>query len=168
MRDKSAELSGVPIGQQIRRLRRDRGWTLEKLARQAATSVPALHRYESGWDRFTVATLSKIASALGARLDVRLIPSPKTESVSRRPTRKQVVASISPLFWDRDIQELDLDAYRDWIVGRVLMFGNKEQVRAVRLWFGDAAILRAVGRRGVDERTRVYWQRMLKDSVRAP
>ena len=69
----------APIGQQIRRLRRGRAWTLAELARRAETSAPTLHRYENGWDRFELATLRKIATALGARLEVRLVPLDPTD-----------------------------------------------------------------------------------------
>lgn len=63
MYDKPLLEQPAPIGQQIRRLRQGRGWTLAELARLAATSGPTLHRYENGWDRFELVTLRKIAAA---------------------------------------------------------------------------------------------------------
>ena len=62
-----------PIGSEIRRLRQARGWTLAELARRVGTSAPTLHRYENGWDQFKMDTLRKIAAALGASLEVRLV-----------------------------------------------------------------------------------------------
>jgi len=73
--DDRFDSSATPLGHQIRRLREERGWTLAALARRAGTSAPALHRYENGWDRFRADTLRKVAGALGARLDVRLVPA---------------------------------------------------------------------------------------------
>ena len=67
--------NSVPLGQQIRRLREKHGWTLAQLARHAGTSGPTLHRYENGWDRFELGTLRRISSALGARLEIRLVPA---------------------------------------------------------------------------------------------
>ena len=73
-----------PVGVRIRSLRKARGWSLAELARRAGTSAPSLHRYESGWDRFELATLRKIASALGARLEVRLVCEGRCASVPER------------------------------------------------------------------------------------
>ncbi|MHC5007348.1 MAG: helix-turn-helix domain-containing protein [Planctomycetota bacterium] len=149
----------APIGQQIRRLRRGRAWTLAELARRAETSAPTLHRYENGWDRFELATLRKIATALGARLEVRLVPRTGKGNVGSRLPWKSLAKLLSPLFWDQDLS--DKQEHRDWVLGRVLVFGNGQQVAAARSYFGDEAIRRAVERRGVDARTRNYWKLIL-------
>lgn len=150
--------TALPVGHQIRELRVARGWSLNELARRVGTSAPALHRYESGWDRFEVATLRRIAAALGARLEVRFVPAARDfEQLSRR----ELTAVLSPLFWDRDLVDQDLDAYPDWVLVRVLMFGNRHQVACARRHFGDEAIRRAVEKRGVDARTRNYWRLIL-------
>lgn len=149
----------APIGQQIRRLRQGRGWTLAELARRAQTSGPTLHRYENGWDRFELATLRKIATAVGARLEVRLVPRTETANVEPRLPWKSLATLLSPLFWDVDLG--DRQEHPDWVLGRVLAFGNREQVAAARSYYGDEAIRRAVERRGMDVRTRNYWTLIL-------
>ena len=153
--------SAAPVlGARIRKLRQAAGLTLEALAQRVGTSAPTLHRYESGWDRFEVATLRRIAAALGASLQIHLVPA--AGAVPRPvPTRAALVKLLSPLFWDRDLTEADLDEHRDWALARVLTAGNLEQVRAVRAVFGDDAIRRAVARRDVDARTRNYWHLIL-------
>ena len=161
MCDKSSSTPPAPIGAQIRRLRQDQGLTLSELAQAARTSVPAMHRYESGWDRFELGTLRRIAVALGASLEVRLSPPP-THPPPGKPERKDVLALIAPLFWDRVLEDSDLEVHRDWVLARVLMFGAEEQVRAARRYFGDEAIRKATGRREVDARTRNYWELMLE------
>lgn len=160
MYDKTLQAAVPTIGHQIRRLREARGWTLSHLARRAGTSAPALHRYEGGWDRFELTTLRQIASALGARLEVRLVPVRRGSPVSRRPSRRTLVKSLSPLFWDRELLERDLEEYEGWVISRVLVFGNGEQAAAVRRYFGDEAILRALERRDIDSRTRNYWKQV--------
>jgi len=152
--------SGAPLGHQIRRLRERRGWTLATLARRAGTSAPALHRYENGWDRFRVDTLRKVAGALGARLEVRLVPSADARS-RRAPTRRALLETLAPLFWDRDLRAADLAAHEGWVLERVLTAGGGEQVKAARAYFGDDAVRRALARRGVDRRTRNYWSLIL-------
>ena len=143
-------------------MRNARGWSLAELARRAGTSAPTLHRYENGWDRFELATLRKIASALGARLDVKLVSEsmPGGEPAGRSPGR--LLKLISPLFWDSKLQLPDLGQYPDWVLERVLMFGNWRQAVAARQFYGDAAVIRATERRGVDARTRNFWSTLLK------
>ena len=154
--------ASAPIGLRIRHLRLDRGWSLAELARRAGTSAPSLHRYESGWDRFEVATLRKIATALDARLEIRIEPM-SVRAQPGKPQRREVKRLIDPLIWDRDISAQDLDQYPRWIIMRVLMWGNMEQARMVRRYYGDNAIREAIKARGMDGRTRSFWRTVLKD-----
>ena len=160
-------LAGTPVGHQIRQLRQARGWTLAELARRAGTSAPTLHRYENGWDRFELRTLQRIAAALGGRLDLRLVPAPAVRPESQPPSPKALVKKLSPLFWDRDLRESDLSRHAGWVLERVLTSGDRDQVRAARSFFGDEQILNAIDRRGVDPRTRRYWNLILGGKSRA-
>lgn len=166
MNDKSVS-PATPLGHQIRRLREERGWTLAALARRVGTSAPSLHRYENGWDRFRVDTLRKVAAALGARLDVRLVPAARVRPRSA-PTATALRKLLAPLFWDRDLRASDLQRHAGWVLERVLTGGSSEQVQAARAFFGDDALRRAVVRRGVDRRTRNYWGLILGAAGDAP
>ena len=166
MNDKSV-LAATPLGHQIRKLREERGWTLAVLARRAGTSAPALHRYENGWDRFRIDTLRKVAAALGARLDVRLVPAPRVRPRSA-PAAKMLLTTLAPLFWDRDLRASDLAGHAGWVLERVMTAGSREQVSAARAFYGDDALRSAVARRGVDRRTRNYWRLILGGSNDAP
>jgi transcriptional regulator with XRE-family HTH domain len=158
MNDKSAPASNPALlATQIRTLRSARGWTLAQLARRAGTSAPTLHRYESGWDRFELATLRRIAGALGASLEIRLRPMARRA----RPTRARLVELLRPLFWDKPLVASDLTDHRSWVVARVLMFADRDQLRAARDYFGDDAIREALARREIDARTRAYWDVVL-------
>jgi len=150
------------IGGQIRHLRTTQGMTLQQLADKAGTSVSALHRYETGWDRFEIATLRRIASALGGHLDVRL----RVEN-HRNPDTLQdsdtLVRLLTPLFWDKQLNPVDIEQHPYWVICRVLMYGDDRQVRACRRFFGDELIRTAICQRGVDDRTRGYWNMILRD-----
>ena len=161
MNDNTIFVPPPPIGTQIRRLRKERGLTLSDLAQLADTSAPTMHRYESGWDRFELNTLRKIAAGLGATLEVRLIPSLKILSPGKSGP-EEILTLVAPLFWDHKLQVSDLERHPEWILGRVLMFGSLNQVRAVRRYYGDPAILKAVRRREVDSRPRNYWELILE------
>ncbi|MCE2423884.1 MAG: helix-turn-helix transcriptional regulator [Pseudomonadales bacterium] len=135
--------------------------TLQQLADKVGTSASALHRYEAGWDRFEVATLRRIATALGAQLEVRLLaPEPP---MLEKPDARSLVRQIGPLFWDKRLTVEDLASHPEWVLTRVLMFGNGDQARAARSFFGNDPIRDAIGRRGVDPRTRAYWKLLLGD-----
>ena len=155
------KFSLTPLGHRIRGLRRERGWTLEELARRAGTSAPTLHKYENGWDRFELETLRRIGAALGARLEIHLIPAAQPPAATRRPSAKTLVKTLRALFWERELRESDLAGYPGWVLERVLTSGNHSQVRAARAFFGDDAVRRAIERRGVDPRTRAYWRLIL-------
>lgn len=156
------------VGQQIRRLREMRGWTLAELARRAGTSAPALHRYENGWDRFALETLRRIAGALEVRVEIRLAGNRPGAPALRAPSAHALVRLLTPLFWDRKLAVADCERHPDWVLGRVLTLGTREQVDAARRHFGDAAIRRVAERRGIDPRTRNYWRLILGDSSHAP
>jgi transcriptional regulator with XRE-family HTH domain len=163
MNDNILDSPPPPIGTQIRLLRKERGLTLSDLAQLADTSAPTMHRYESGWDRFELNTLRRIAGGLGATLEVRLIPNPEPPS-SVGPDPEEISALLAPLFWDHELQDADLERHPDWVLGRVLMFGSRTQVRAARRYYGDRAILKAIRRREIDSRTRNYWEVILEES----
>jgi transcriptional regulator with XRE-family HTH domain len=143
-----------------------RGLTLAELARRVGTSAPTLHRYESGWDRFEVATLRRIAAALGARLEIRLVAP--SQAVPEAPSRRELVRSFAPLFWNHRLSVSDLERHPAFVLERVLTSGSLEQVRQARAHYGDEALRKAVARRSVDPRTRAYWTLILGGKHRAP
>lgn len=57
------------IGQAIRSLRSDRGWTLEELSRRSGEPVNTISRIERGVNEARVLGLFRIARALGVKLD---------------------------------------------------------------------------------------------------
>lgn len=135
------------------------GLTLSQLARRADTSAATLSRYESGWTRFEVYTLRKLATALGCRLVVRL--EPKTR-ISKRVTASEVVDRIKRLFWDQDLSIRYLREHPSWVVRRVLEFGSLADVKVLVRWLGNGEFLRIVSElRFETDRTRAFWQQML-------
>lgn len=58
---------------QIARLRIARGLTQAQLAKLVGTKQPSIARLESGTSQPSVAFLQKVAAALGARLEVRIV-----------------------------------------------------------------------------------------------
>jgi transcriptional regulator with XRE-family HTH domain len=146
-------------GTQLSQLRSQKGFSLKELASRAGTSPSALHRYESGWGAFELKTLARLAAALGARLEIRLHPALSPEPVTL--TARQLANQWSRLFWDVNLTRGHLEANGDWVLRRVLQFGNWDDVHRARLYFGHGAIRRAANHRSMDARTKHFWHVVL-------
>jgi transcriptional regulator with XRE-family HTH domain len=57
--------AAVALGARVRSLRRERGWTLKQLGREAGLSHPFLSQLERGLARPSVGSVERIARALG-------------------------------------------------------------------------------------------------------
>lgn len=69
-----AALTELEPGYQIARLRIARGLTQAQLAQMVGTKQPSIARLEKGESTPSLAFLEKLAEALGARLEVRIVP----------------------------------------------------------------------------------------------
>ena len=153
---------GVPPlpGPRLRQLRSNKGLSLQELADAAGTSPSAVHRYESGWGSFELRTLARLAAALGARLEISLIPVVHGGR-SVPLMRKKLLALLRPFFWDVDLTADHLQENPDWVLRRVLQFGDWNAVHHARQYFGDDAVLLAARHRSMDARSRRFWQVVL-------
>lgn len=151
--------SSQDVSGQLRKRRNDLGLSQTQLARRADTSVPTVSRYENGWARFEVATLRKLATALGCELVVKL---EARDLGSDESTRAEVVGRIQRLFWDTRLAVEHLDENTLWVVERVLDLGNLEDVRSLIALLGRREFLRHVAEaRFSSVRAREFWKRML-------
>lgn len=149
----------APISQRLRQLRLERGLSLSQVATRSGTSVAAVSRYESGWTRFEVYTLRKLAAALGCEITVQLTPREQPG----RPDPANVVAKLGRLFWDRPLEIGHLERNTTWVVERVLEHGDLDDVRALVGLLGREGFLRRVGEaRFSSDRARVFWKRILE------
>ena len=76
------------LGHQLRALRTAAGRTVASVAQDAGLSVPYIANLENGRGNPTITALSRLASALGVRLAVLLIPAgdgPAAEAVTELP-----------------------------------------------------------------------------------
>ena len=64
---------------QVARLRLLRGWTQEELAQRAGTRQPSIARLESGERAPSLSFLRRVAQALGAHVEVRIVPEEVAE-----------------------------------------------------------------------------------------
>ena len=148
------------ISNKLKELRLRSGLSLSQLARRANTSPATLSRYETGWGRFELQTLRKLATALGCRLvvDIRPIlpqyPKPDPVLGFRRLKR---------LFWDRNLRRKDLDTYPVWVLERVLEYGSLEDIRFLLSRWGRRQFLEKVAlARFQSARTETFWNLLLQ------
>jgi transcriptional regulator with XRE-family HTH domain len=148
------------ISTDLRRLRRTRGMTLSRLARLARTSVATLSRYESGWNRFEINTLRKLATALGYRVEVVWHP---LESGGARESESQLVRRLGRLFWDRRLERGDLQRHPRWIVDRVIQYGKVADILALSTSLGRKRFLGIVSDlRMPSPKVERFWRAMLR------
>jgi transcriptional regulator with XRE-family HTH domain len=68
---------------QLARLRILRGLTQQQLAERVGTRQPSIARLESGREEPKLGFLRRVAEALGARLEVRIVPLEETGAASK-------------------------------------------------------------------------------------
>jgi transcriptional regulator with XRE-family HTH domain len=78
-----AALATLAPAYQVARLRILRGLTQEQLAELAGTKQPSIARLESGASEPSVHFLRKVAKALNARIEVRLVPLDEAQAQPR-------------------------------------------------------------------------------------
>lgn len=120
-----------------------------------------MHRYETGWTRFELGTLSRIAAALGLLLEVRLVRPEAMAALESPLEPTELARELAPLFQERELSPSDLAQHPRWVLTRVLTRGDLRQVNAARAFFSDRDVRGALSRREVDERTRRFWTTLL-------
>ena len=103
------------VVRQLLNLRQSRGFTQADLADKANTHQSRVSRIESADDDFRISTLVSMAEALGADVEIRLVP---------RPSRETYAAIVADLV-SRAVDET-AEAY--WQVTRTRGFSIKEEV----------------------------------------
>ena len=63
------------IGEEVRRLREERGWSQRELAERMGATQSVIARLEAGGVVPTIATLDRVAAALGVELDIHFAES---------------------------------------------------------------------------------------------
>lgn len=148
------------ISKTIKRLRVARGLTLARLARRINTSAATLSRYENGWERFELYTLTKIATALGCRLDIEF----RTAYLAKEPKNvTRTFNQIKRLFWDHKLEKRDLSKYPVWVTERIIEYGSLKDIRSLMVLMGKRTFLKYVSEcRFGSPKTEAFWKEMLK------
>jgi transcriptional regulator with XRE-family HTH domain len=142
---------------QLKQRRKKLCLSLARTARRAGTSAASLSRYENGWSRFEIATLRRLAAALGCRIDVRLVPiSPPTGTATTAG-----FARLKRLFWDHRLVPGDLERHAAWVVGRVCEYGDLTDTRFLAETLGVDRFLALTGDvRFTSARAARFWQHL--------
>ena len=78
------ELENLNLGVQIAKLRSEEKLSQTKLAALADMSAPKISAIENEPRNLTIATLIRVAHALGSRVDIKLVREKKSKSRRRR------------------------------------------------------------------------------------
>jgi len=82
------ELENLQLGVQIAKLREEEKLSQTKLAARADMSAPKISAIENEPRNLTIATLIRVAHALGSKVEIRLVRQKKNKlQARRRPAR---------------------------------------------------------------------------------
>jgi transcriptional regulator with XRE-family HTH domain len=82
------ELENLQLGVQIAKLREEEKLSQTKLAARAEMSAPKISAIENEPRNLTIATLIRLAHALGSKVEIRLVRQKKSKlQARRRPAR---------------------------------------------------------------------------------
>jgi len=148
------------ISSDLRRLRKMQGMPLSRLARLVGTSAATISRYESGWSRFELTTLRKLATALGCRIEITWRPLRQSGTCE---SEEQLIRQLGRLFWDRRLERGDADSYPRWIVGRVLQYGKIADIQALCAFLGRERFIGIISDlRMPSAKLERFWSAMLR------
>jgi hypothetical protein len=72
--------------------------------------------------------------------------------------RNALPKALHRYFWDVDAKRLNIRKYRQFVIERILEFGDEKAIRWVRRTFGDDAIRQVVCQsRRISKRTANFW-----------
>jgi hypothetical protein len=72
--------------------------------------------------------------------------------------RNTLPKALHRYFWDVDAKQLNIRKYRQFVIERILEFGDERAIRWVRRAFGDDAIRQVVCQsRRISKRTANFW-----------
>ncbi|MCA1808438.1 MAG: hypothetical protein LC725_03095 [Lentisphaerae bacterium] len=84
------------------------------------------------------------------------------------PDKTDLHQRLGCLFWDVDISTVDLSAHPEWLVERVLEYGDLDDVRLLIAYFGQDAFLDLVSSsRYSSRKTMCFWREILKQEGRS-
>lgn len=149
----------LSLSKNLKEMRTGLGLSLSQLASRIDTSASTLSRYESGWERFEIYTLNKIATALGYRLRIDFEP------VSQIHVSKgiyEIIKRLQRLFWDHKLKKRDFTRYPLWITERVIEYGSLEDVHSLIVIMGKRVFLGYVANsRFQSAKTENFWKSIL-------
>ncbi|MFZ5470177.1 MAG: helix-turn-helix domain-containing protein [Myxococcota bacterium] len=99
----SAEAFQAKVAEQLRAARKDRGWTLDELARRSGVSRAMLSQIEARKTNPTIAVLWKISTAFGLNFSAMLGEEPKRDVNLVRREEMQVLSSADGKFQSRPL-----------------------------------------------------------------
>jgi transcriptional regulator with XRE-family HTH domain len=155
------DMDRLSISDKIKRRRLEAGLSLSQLAQRVNTSAATLSRYENGWQRFEIYTLRKIATALGCRLVVDMVPM--EVNLPRGGRQISDFSDLQRLFWDCRLEDKDLERYPVWVVERVLEYGSLKDISFLVKRLGRRHFLETVSRvQFKSAKTRNFWKSILE------
>jgi transcriptional regulator with XRE-family HTH domain len=112
-------MAGIPFSEQLRQAIESSGTSRYALARSVGISDSALSRFMSGERGLTLASLDKLADALGLEVFIGVQKIPRHSPKGRRPARgSQMTTKMTKALWQTLADDLAKDAHENYFPSR--------------------------------------------------
>ena len=149
MYEQYLKYESLPAGAVLRRILRKEKVSQKALSDETGIITQRINDLVNGKRRFTPESSSLIAKYLSLpdlgyfyRLqcnhDIYLF----VEALEHQPI--DMTKFRKSLFWDADVETLDWDKHKRWIIQRVFEYGNDAEVNAVIVHYGSATVKEAL------------------------
>ncbi len=125
----------LELGRQILDARLERGWTQKELAEKAGTKQANISRLENALLNPSVEMLQKLANALGARLEIQLVPEGRYALADQATVEQEVPSSAAVVQYiaDATAQEpwIRTSGTDPWMAATIRFFYHEAWVKCV-------------------------------------
>lgn len=153
MYEKYLTINNIPAGAILKRILVKKNISQKELAENTGILPPRINDYITGKRRLTPTVSLKIEKQLDISIpgffyriqsnyDIYL--AMQAEQLKQHPDFSLFRKS---LFWDTDIEKLDWNSNKKWIIQRTFEYGNEAEIKAIIDYYGEnivAAYLRAI------------------------
>lgn len=146
MYEQYLQLSNIPCGAVLNRIMIKEGISQSQLAERSGIVRQHICDYLANRRRITVEASLKLEKAL--RIDIEgffyriqanhdIYTYLKEQAINNHPNLKHYQKAV---FWDTDIDTLDWDKNRQWIIRRVFEYGGEEEILETICFYGKDVV----------------------------
>ncbi len=146
MYDKYLSIADIPVGDILKRILHKENMSQRQLAIKACETPQRINDIIAGRRRITPEQSIKLEKALGIEIlgfFYKIQANHDIYEVQLRASlhnRPDLSHFRNALFWDIDVNKLDWQRNKKWIIQRVFEYGNEKEMKSIILFYGKATV----------------------------